>query len=83
MWNDALTFLGIDNANTDKKERLITAEAESNDEHTDLSAEVMLKTRRIAAEQINKMYGLNVSVKIKEQKKPETKEGEKDGEIHD
>ena len=32
IFNDALTVLGIDNANTDKKERLITNEVESNDQ---------------------------------------------------
>ena len=32
IFNEALTILGIDNANTDKKERLITNEVESNEQ---------------------------------------------------
>jgi hypothetical protein len=83
LWNDALTFLGIDNANTDKKERLITDEVESNNQHISMAAETMLKTRQIAAAEINKMFpGLNVTVKIKEFERKETDldEGKEDEE---
>jgi hypothetical protein len=64
-WNEAMSFLGIENSNTDKRERLITSEVESNNESTEISALVMLLTRREAAEQINQMFGLNVSVKMR------------------
>lgn len=64
-WNEAMSFLGIENSNTDKRERLITSEVESNNESTDVSSLVMLLTRQEAAKQINQMFGLNVSVKIR------------------
>lgn len=65
IWNECLTFLGINNANTEKRERLITDEVEANNEHIDLSAECMLKARQKAAEQINALFGTNISVKLR------------------
>lgn len=66
IWNECLTFLGINNANTDKRERLITEEVAANNNHIDLSADVLLKSRQLAAEQINKLFGLNISVELRE-----------------
>lgn len=66
IWNECLTFLGINNANTDKRERLITDEVEANNTHIDLSAECFLKSRQKAAEQINKLFGTSIEVKIRD-----------------
>ena len=66
LWNECMSFLGISNANTDKRERLITDEVDSNNQLIQLAAETMLVTRKEAVEQINKMFGLNVSVRQKE-----------------
>lgn len=63
--NEALTFLGINNSNTDKKERLITSEVNSNLEQLLCSRDVMLNARKMACEQINKMFGLDVSVRFR------------------
>ena len=66
-WNEALTFLGIDNTNMDKKERMITDEVESNEQHITSNTNVMLLTRKEGAETINKVWdGLNVSVNLRE-----------------
>ena len=65
LWNEALTFLGINNANTDKRERLITDEVEANNEHIELSAHCMLKSRQKAVEQINKMFNTNIKVSLR------------------
>ena len=62
IWNEAMSFLGISNANTDKKERLITDEVQANDQLVQMGAEVMLASRKKACEAINKMYGLSVTV---------------------
>ena len=68
LWNECLTFLGINNANTEKRERLITNEVEANDNHIDLSADCLLKAREKACEQINELFGLNISVSLREGK---------------
>lgn len=64
-WNEALTFIGIQNNNNPKKERNITSEIDSNNMQTDLSADIRLKQRELACEQINSMFGLNVSVELR------------------
>lgn len=65
IWNEVMNFLGINNANTDKRERLISDEVNANNEQIMFSVHTMLKTREEACEQINKMFGLNVSVKLR------------------
>lgn len=65
MWNECLTFLGINNANTEKRERLITDEVEANNDHIDLSAACMLKSRQRAADEINRIFGTNITVKMR------------------
>lgn len=66
IWNECLTFLGINNANTEKRERLITTEVEANNTHIDLSADCLLKSRQRACEEINKLFGTNISVELRE-----------------
>jgi hypothetical protein len=65
--NKLLTFLGVNNPAVDKKERLITDEVNSNDQLIDSFAQLQLEARKRACEEINKMFGLQVSVKRREQ----------------
>lgn len=65
IWNECMTFLGINNANMDKRERLVDDEVMANNEQIELSAEVMLKSRQLACELINKMFGTNISVSLR------------------
>lgn len=64
IWNECLTFLGIDNANTDKKERLITDEVESNNEIIKYYLNCFYKTRKKACDEINEKF-FNGEEKIK------------------
>lgn len=65
-WNEALTYLGISNVNTMKKERMITDEVQRNLGGTIASRYSRLFMRQQACEQINKMFGLNISVEYRE-----------------
>lgn len=65
LWNECMTYLGLSNSNTDKKERLVEAEATSNIEQIEASRQVMLNARQEACEKINKMFGLNISVQFR------------------
>ena len=58
IWNEALTFLGVNNLSNEKKERLITDEASSNNELINLNLQSMLIPRQEAAKQFNKLFGL-------------------------
>ena len=61
--NEVFTDLGINNANMDKKERMVANEVDANDEQVKASEDVMLKVREEACKQINRIFGLNISVK--------------------
>jgi len=62
LWSECMTLLGINNANQDKKERLISGEIEANNGQVVASRGIALKARKMAAEQINKRYLLSVDV---------------------
>lgn len=61
--NEVFTDLGINNANMDKRERMVANEVEANNEQVKASEDVMLKVREEACKQINRIFGLNISVK--------------------
>ena len=59
-WNEALTYLGISNINTTKKERMITDEVTRNQGGVVASRYSRLESRRQACRQIKNMFGLNI-----------------------
>lgn len=65
-----LTEIGIPNANTDKKERLITDEVKSNDVETRSKCEVWLETLQECFDKVNAMFDLNLSVKWRKEALP-------------
>ena len=90
IWNECMTFLGLNNANTEKRERLITDEANANNELIEMMFQIMYHERKLACEQINKKYGLNVDVKMRkfdqselELDNKENKDEDKDSKIVD
>lgn len=66
LWNECLTYLGISNINVQKKERLITDEVTRNQGGTIASRYARLEARRQACDQINRMFGLNISCDYRE-----------------
>lgn len=63
MWNDALMMLGVPTVNQDKKERMITQEAETGKDQSEVIRNIALNSRKQAAEQINTIFpDLNIAV---------------------
>lgn len=62
IYNECMTFLGVNNANQDKKERLVESEVNANNDQVKACEDVMLKAREYACEEINRIFGLNISV---------------------
>lgn len=56
------TDIGIPNANTDKKERLVTDEINANNVETATRCELWLESIRKGVDKANKMYNLNIEV---------------------
>ena len=70
IWNEFLTFMGINNVLVDKKERLVTDEANANNEVVNLNLQSFLIPRQEACKQFNKLFGLEgtdkeISVKVR------------------
>lgn len=86
VWNECLTYLGVVNVQANKKERLITDEVQRMNGGTMASRQSRLNAREQACEEINKMFGLNISVEINDDNSTgepeEQKEGENNGELH-
>lgn len=65
LWNECMGLLGINNANQDKKERLVAAEVGANDEQVEATRNIALNARQQACDRINDMFGLDISVDFK------------------
>lgn len=67
IWNEALTYLGIPNANVMKKERLIKDEVLRGLGGTLANRYSRLSERQRAVEKINRMFGTEIEVGIREE----------------
>lgn len=65
-FNEALTFMGYNNANQDKKERLVAAEVQGNNSNVAGQQNSGLIARKRGAEEMNKTFGFNCDVKIRD-----------------
>ena len=57
IWNEFLTFIGLQNL-SEKKERLISNEVDSNNEVINMNLQALLIPRKEACKQFNEKYGL-------------------------
>jgi hypothetical protein len=64
IWNEFLTFIGVNNL-TEKKERMIDAETNTNNELVNLNLQSYLAPRKIACKLFNEKYGKNIDVKVR------------------
>lgn len=67
IWDEALTYLGISSMYSEKRERLVSDEVNMARGATIASRQPGLKMRKMAAEKINKMFGLNIEVEYSEE----------------
>lgn len=77
VMNEALTYFGFNNANTDKRERLITDEANANNQLIDSCAEVMLEARKKACDEINDKFGWGWSVDFRTKREEGVKQDDR------
>lgn len=65
-WNEALTYLGINNSGAQKRERMLAIESSQAQGGTISSRYSRLQSRREAVEKINAMFGTNIEVNYRE-----------------
>ena len=70
IWNEALTYLGINNISVQKKERLTENESTENNELVNLNLQAMLVPRMKACKEFNELFGLTgtdkeISVRVR------------------
>lgn len=75
------TDIGIPNANTDKRERLITDEVNANNVETYSKCALWLEELQAACEQARGMFGIELSVDWREIRAPEMDGGDIDGTV--
>lgn len=61
-----LTFLGINNGNTDKKERLIVDEINVNNDYININLDLMFDMRKKFCKEVNEKFDFNISVRKRE-----------------
>lgn len=85
IWNECLTYLGVVNVQSNKKERLITDEVQRMNGGTMASRQSRLNARKQACKEINEMFNLNIDVEINDDNSNGTpaEEGDNNGELHD
>lgn len=65
-WNEALTYLGINNSGAQKRERMLSIESSQAQGGTISSRYSRLQSRRESVEKINAMFGTNIEVNYRE-----------------
>ena len=66
LFNELLSFLGINNNNVEKRERLLVDEVNANNEFILVNLEHMYEERKKACDLINEKFGTNIQVRKRE-----------------
>lgn len=69
IMNEFLTEVGINNVNSEKRERLITDEANANNDEINVSIDMIIEHLQECLDKANAMFGLNVKVEKRESEK--------------
>lgn len=64
VWNECMTYLGINNANTDKKQVVLSPEINANNELVNYYLNCFYSTRERAIDEVNEKFGLDIKLKI-------------------
>lgn len=62
IYNEALSFIGIENTNSDKKERQVSDEVYANMGDVEAHRFTRLNARKLFCKEVNEMFGLNMDV---------------------
>lgn len=82
LQNDLYTRLGINNAMQDKKERMVVDEVNAQKEQIQLAQTISYDYRKVAIDDINKLFGLSIVIKRKgEDNEPDVSVNDSD--VHD
>lgn len=65
IWNEFLTFMGINNIDSEKKERMVADEVNQNNEVINMNLQAHLVPRQEACKQFNELFGTNISVRVR------------------
>lgn len=66
--NNYLTEIGVTNSNTEKRERLISQEVESNEQEVECSSKNWTETIQEGFDVANRLYGLNLHIRRRERR---------------
>jgi len=64
LWNEVLSYIGIDNNSSEKNERLTQNEVLISNGLAVANRSAKLQARQVACNEINKMFSLNISVSV-------------------
>jgi hypothetical protein len=83
LWNEALSFIGIDNNASEKNERLLHDEVIMSNGLAIANRNARLQCREMAIEKVNRMFGLNIEVQFNNPSffDQTTKGGERDADL--
>lgn len=64
VWNEFLTWCGIENGNMDKKERMVASEVMANYGNVEMGRNTGLAARKEGLRDANRLFGLNMQVRF-------------------